>query len=129
MLRLDLVSVVVHEETDDVVGVGICIPNLSKALRKAGGRLFPFGVVPLLMSLYGKKVPVVDMLMIGIAPEYQNKGVNSIIFIDLIENTNKLGTVYCESNPELEINNKVQSMWTEFDHEYHKRRRAYIKQL
>lgn len=129
MLRLELVSVVVREEDDEVVGVGICIPNLSDALQKAGGNLFPFGFVPLLKALYGKKVKVVDMLMIGVDPDYQSKGVNAIIFADMIIEMNKLGVEYCESNPELELNHKVHSMWEGFDVRYHKRRRAYIKQL
>lgn len=129
ILRLELVSLVVREADDEVIGVGICMPNLSKALKKAGGSLFPFGFISLLKTLYGKKVKVIDMLMIGVHPDYQNKGVNAVIFIDLITEMNKLGAEYCESNPELVMNHKVQSMWDGFDVEYHKRRRAYIKQL
>lgn len=129
MLRLELVSLVVREADDEVVGVGICIPNMSEALQKAGGSLFPFGFLPLMKALYGKKVKVIDMLMIGVDPEYQNKGVNAIIFADLAVEMNRVGAEYCESNPELVLNNKVQSLWDGFDVEYHKKRRAYIKQL
>ncbi len=129
MLRLDLISLVVREADDEVVGLGICIPNLSVPLKKAGGNLFPFGFIPLLRALYGKKVKVVDMMMIGVAPEYQNKGVNAVIFTDMITEVNKIGGEYCESNPELEINNKVQSLWENFDTELIKKRRAYIKKL
>ncbi len=130
MLRLELISLVVREADDEVVGLGICIPNLSEPLRKAGGYLFPFGFVPLLKSLYGKSVKVVDMMMIGVDPEYQNKGVNAVIFVDMITEINKLGAEYCESNPELELNNKVHSLWDEnFGAKVHKRRRAFIKQL
>lgn len=129
MLRLALVPLVVHEESDEVVGVGIGIPNMSEALQKAGGNLFPFGFAPLLRSLYGKKVKVVDLLMIGVDPEYQNKGVNAIIIADLITEMNKLNTEYCESNPELELNDKIHSMWDDFDVKPHKKRRAYIKKI
>ena len=129
MLRLELISLVVREDTDDVVGLGICIPNLSKALKKAKGSLLPFGFIPLMKSLYGKKVEVLDMMMIGVDPEYQSKGVNAIIFVDIIKQANKLGAVYCESNPELEINEKVQSLWEYFDATPTKKRRAYIKNI
>jgi GNAT superfamily N-acetyltransferase len=129
MLRLDLISLIVREADDEVVGLGICIPNLSEALKKAGGRLFPFGFIPLLRALYGKKVKVADMMMIGVDPEYQNKGVNALVFADIITAMVKLGVESCESNPELEINNKIQSNWEYFDAFVHKKRRAYIKEL
>lgn len=129
MLRLELVSVVVRESDNEIVAVGICIPNMSTALKKAGGSLFPFGFAPLLKSLYGKKLPVVDLLMIGVDPSYQNKGVNAVIVVDIFNELSKLGTEFCESNPELEINDKVQSMWDGFEVENHKKRRAYIKEL
>ncbi len=129
MLRLDLISMVIKEQDDEVIGLAICIPNLSGALKKAGGNLFPFGFIQLLKSLYGKTVKVADMMMIGVDPEYQNKGINAVVLGDMITALNKLGVEYCESNPELELNDKVQSLWEYFDVAYHKKRRAYIKQL
>ena len=130
MLRLDLISLVVREADDEVVGLGICIPNLSKALQKAKGHLFPFGIVHLLKALYSKKVKVADMMMIGVDPEYQNKGVNAIVLVDTIKELKKLGVEYCETNPELEINEKVQSLWEHFDASKPiKKRRAYIKNI
>ncbi len=129
MLRLELVPIIVRESDDAVVGVGICMPNLSYALKSAGGNIFPFGFVPLLKSLYGKKVKVIDMMIIGVDPEYQNKGVNSLIFCDIIEVANKLGAEWCESNPELELNHKIQSLWDSFEATLHKKRRAYLKKI
>jgi GNAT superfamily N-acetyltransferase len=129
MLRLDLISLVVREADNEVIGLGLCIPNLSEPLRKSKGKLFPFGFIPLLRALFRKKVKIVDMMMIGVDPEYQNKGVNAIIFADMITEMIKLGVESCESNPELEINDKVQSLWEHFDAYIHKKRRAYIKYL
>ncbi|MDR0733209.1 MAG: hypothetical protein LBF08_04000 [Dysgonamonadaceae bacterium] len=127
MLRLDLITLILDAD-DNVVGVGITMPSLSKALKKAGGYLLPFGWVHLLKALYGKN-KTVDLYIIGILPEYQSKGVNSLIFNDLIPNCNKIGYLYAESNPELETNLKVQSQWEVFEREHHKTRRAYIKRL
>lgn len=126
MLRLELVPLIIREEDDAVVGVGICMPNLSYALKSSGGNIFPFGFIPLMRALYGK-VNVIDMLIIGVTPEYQNKGINALIFCDIIEVANKLGAQWCETNPELEINHKVQSQWDDFDATLHKKRRAFIK--
>lgn len=127
MLRLDLITIVL-DANDNVVGAGITLPSLSKALKKARGYLLPLGWVYLLKALYGKN-EVVDLYIIGILPEYQSKGVNSLIFNDLIDTCSKTGYLYAESNPELETNHKVQSLWDAFEREHHKTRRAYIKHL
>ncbi len=128
MLVLDLVTLVVKEEDDSIVGVAITLPSLSKALKKAKGKLFPFGWAHLMKALYGKN-NVVDLYIIGVAPEYQGKGVNALMFNDLIPIFNKKGYVYAESNPELELNTKMQSQWEDYDVVHHKTRRAFIKKI
>lgn len=128
LLRLDLVTLIVREADDAVVGFGITLPSLSDAMRKAGGSLFPFGFIHLLKALKTKP-KVVDLYLIGVLPEYQNKGVNALILNDLIPIYRKLGVVYGESNPELETNNAVQAQWDYFKREHHKTRRAFIKEL
>ncbi len=129
MLRLDFLTLVIREADDKVVGVAITIPNLSHALKKAKGSLFPFGWAYLLKALKSKKNDVVDLYLIGIIPEYQNKGVNALIFEDLCKVFNEHGVKYAESNPELETNAAVQMQWDYFEKEHHKTRRAYIKRL
>jgi GNAT superfamily N-acetyltransferase len=128
MLRLELITLVIREEDDAVVGLAITLPNLSKALKKAKGRLFPVGWFYLLKTLYGKG-NVVDLYIMGVLPEYQNKGINALLFYDLIPIFNKLGFSCAESNPELEINKKMQSQWDDFEVEHIKTRRAFIKKL
>ncbi|WP_029904521.1 hypothetical protein [Prevotella sp. 10(H)] len=129
LLRWDIVSIIIKEETDEVVGFGIGMPSLSRGLIKSGGKLFPFGWYHLVKDLKSKKNPVIDLLLIGIAPEYQGKGVNAIIFNDFIPSAYKCGFQFAESNPELEMNNKVASLWDGFNAENHKMRRAYIKHI
>ncbi len=126
MLSLDLVPIIVREADDAVIGVGITLPSLSKALQEAKGQLFPLGWAHLLKALYGKN-DTVDLYIIGVLPEYQNKGINALIFNDLIPIYNKRGFIYAESNPELELNTKVQSQWEDYDVTHHKTRRAFIK--
>lgn len=129
MLRLDLVTLIVREEDDAVVGLGITLPSMSKAMQKSEGKLFPTGWMYLLKGLYGKNNKIVDLYTIGVTPEYQNKGVNAMIFVDLIPIFNKYGFTYAESNPELEVNIKVQSQWESFETVHHKTRRAFVKSL
>jgi GNAT superfamily N-acetyltransferase len=128
MLRLDFITVITRESDDAVVGLGLTLPSLSQSLKKAKGRLFPTGWYHLMKSMYGKS-EIVDLYIMGVLPEYQNKGVNAIIFYDLIPIFNKAGIRYAESNPELEINRKMQSQWEDFDAKHVRTRRAFIKQL
>lgn len=127
VLRLDNVSLIVDKEKN-LIGVGIAMPSLSKALIKSRGRLFPFGWTHLLKALKCQN-DVVDLLLVAIKPEYQSKGVNALLFTDLIPYFIKNGYKYAESNPELEVNQRVQSQWQYFDTEQHKRRRAYKKTI
>ncbi len=129
LLRWDVVSIIIEESTDKVVGFGIGIPSMSKALQKSRGKIFPFGWYHLLRALKGKNNLVLDLLLIGIAPEYQGKGVNAMIFNDFIPSAYKSGFSFAESNPELETNNKVSAQWDGFDAEHHKSRRAYLKKI
>ncbi|MCD8270388.1 MAG: hypothetical protein LUD46_19435 [Parabacteroides sp.] len=128
MIRLDLVTLIIREEDDTVVGFGISLPSLSKAMQKAKGHLFPFGWIHLLKALKTKP-KVIDLYLTGVLPEYQNKGVNALLFNDLIPVYIGLGVEYAESNPELASNNAVQAQWDYFKCEHHKTRRAFIKKL
>ena len=128
MLRLDLLTLIVREEDNAVVGFGISIPSLSRALQKSKGQLWPFGWFHLLKALRSKP-EIVDLYLMGVLPEYQSKGVNALLFNDLIPIYKSLGVVYAESNPELESNNAVQAQWDYFKREHHKTRRVFIQQL
>ena len=128
MLRFDLVTLIIKEEDNSVVGFGISLPSLSRAMQKAKGHMFPFGWIYLLKALKSKP-KVIDLYLTGVLPEYQSKGVNALLFNDLIPEYIKVGAVYAESNPELETNSAVQAQWDYFEREHHKTRRAFIKQL
>lgn len=128
VLDLDLVTLVT-DKAGQLVAVGISMPSLSVALQRAKGKIFPFGWYHLLKSLYWKHPDTLDLLLIAVKPSYQNKGINGLLFFDLIPIYNKKGYIWAESNPELELNEAVQRQWEYFEYVQHKRRRAFIKQL
>ncbi len=127
IINLDLVTVVT-DAADKLIAIGISIQSFSQALRKSGGRLFPMGWSHLLKALRGKS-DAVDLLLIAVAPEYQNKGVNALLFADLIPYYNKYGFKHAETNLELEDNTAVQNQWAYFDHRLHRRRATFRKPL
>ena len=128
LIDLRMVSLVEDAE-ENLVAVGISMPSLSKALQKAKGRMLPFGWFHLLKALFIKKPKVLDLLLVGVKPEYQSKGVNALLFYDLVPVYQQMGFEYGESNPELELNKKVQAQWTAFESVQHKRRRAFKKNI
>lgn len=127
IIRLEYVSVIVDAD-DRLVGIGISIPSFSAALRKSRGKLLPFGWYHMLKALKGHN-DVIDLLLVAIKPEYQSKGVNALLFSDLIPIYIKNNIKFAESNLELESNESVQSQWQYFDRRQHRRRRAFRKKL
>lgn len=127
LVRLDYISVIVDKE-DKLVGVGISVPSLSKALQKSKGKLFPTGWYHLLKALKGHN-DVIDLMLVAVKPEYQSRGVNSLLFADLLPIYIKNNIKFAESNLELEDNANVQNQWQYFERRLHRRRRVYRKNL
>ena len=119
----------VENEKGDLVAFGITMPSIARALQKSRGKLFPFGCWPLLKSLFIKHEEGAEMLLVGVHPDYQNSGINSLLFMDMFKKYHQLGVVWAESNAILETNLKNQGQFRDFNPECKKRRRSYIKKL
>ena len=126
IMNKDLVCLVVN---DDAKLVGFCVtmPSISRALRKARGRLFPFGFIPILKAM--KHNDTIEALIIGVLPEYQGQGANVLMFKHIHENCIRLGIKRMLLNPQLEDNYKVQSLFGEYETIPYMRRRSYVKEL
>ena len=130
MLRLNFLSLVLRAEDNKLVGVGIGLPSMSEALQKSGGKFLPTGWYHLYKALKGlDNNKILDLMLIGVDPEYQGKGVNSLIFNQFIPEAVRLGFEYAESNPELVVNSKVQTMWDGLETKQHKKRSVFEKEL
>ena len=127
---LDLKFVNIVEDSDgNIIGVGITMPSITRALQKGGGKLFPFGWYHLLKSMFFKYEESVELLLIGVKAEWRSRGVLAVIFEDLINLYIKNGFKYGESNAELESNVKMQGTWDIYETEQTKRRRVYGKDI
>lgn len=119
----------VEDQNGELIAAGVTIPSMSEALQKCNGEIFPLGWWHLLKAMYWKKPDTLDMLLIGVRPDWQSKGVNSLIFTDMFKNYKAMGFKYAETNANLETNAKVQAMWTPFEKELHKRRWVFGKEI
>lgn len=127
-LNFDFVTLVVNEK-EELVGVGLGMPDIAPALRKCGGKLFPLGWYYLLKALKAKQMESFSFLLIAVRPDYQDKGVNALFLQDQIPLINQYGIRKLETTSMLETNTKVLSFFMQFDHKQHKRHRAYIKAI
>ena len=117
----------VIDKDDKLVAFSIVMPSFSKALQKANGKLFPFGILHLLKAKKNSKDVI--FYLIGIHPNYQNKGVTAVVFNEYYHTFKEKGIVNCIRTPELEENTAIRQMWKHFGPVVHKRRRTYRKNL
>lgn len=120
-------SCFIMDENENLIAFGVASPSIASALQKSRGRYFPFGWFGLLRALM--KNDALDLLLIAVKPEYQNRGINAAILNKFMHSCIKNGIKYAESGPMLEKNEKILAQWQMFEKEYIKRRRCYIKQL
>lgn len=128
---LSLITLVEDWNADKkLVGVGITIPSLSRALQKCKrGRMLPMGWWHLLRAIKYHKTNIVDLLLMGVLPEYRSKGANALMFADLIPRYQAYGFEWGESQVEMESNEGVQSQWDALNPVMHKKRKCYIKKI
>ena len=125
---LNLVTAIMDGEK--MVGFGITFPSFSRALQKnRNGRLLPFGWWHLMKILKWHKTDTVDLLLIGVLPEYRNKGANALIFDDLIRQFQRYGFDWAVTGPQMESNNGVLSQWQYLESTVIRRHRCYKKEL
>ena len=125
---LNLVTAVM--DGDSMVGFGITFSSLSRALQKTrNGRLWPFGWWHVLQILKRHRTDTVDLLLIGVLPEYRSKGANALIFDDLIHQYQRYGFSWAVTGPQMESNEGVLAQWQYLDSEIVRRHRCYRKEL
>jgi len=121
--------VVIENEEGKLVALAITMPSLAHAVQKGGGYLFPFGWWHIVKSMYLKHEEALELMLIAVDPDYRNKGVNAMLFNELIPRIIEGGFKYGESNAELETNNKVQNQWDLYEKQLQRVRRIFGKSI
>ena len=119
----------VEDADGELIAAGLSMPSIARALQKCNGEMLPFGWWHLLKTMFFKRSDTVELLLIGVRPDYQNKGIPTIIICDLLEIYKKLGFKYAETNAMLETNTAIRSLWTPFEYVNHKNRWVFGKEL
>jgi len=128
LIDKQLMPFIVNDK-DEVVGAAITMGSLTQAMRKAKGRLWPFGWYYILKALRWKREDNAEMLLVAVRPDYQGLGVNALFFDDLIPIYNKYGFKWAETGPQLEDNVRELTQWKPLKPQYVKRRRCYKKNI
>jgi GNAT superfamily N-acetyltransferase/uncharacterized protein YnzC (UPF0291/DUF896 family) len=124
-LRKELTCIIVDQQ-DNIAAFGVCFPNLSKSFQKAGGKLFPFGIFHILREF--KNYDTIDLMILGAAPEWQNKGISSIYHTFIATNLERGTIKYAITNPQAE-DNSAYKVWDRYGYEPYMRRKCFIKDI
>ncbi len=119
----------IEDKEGNLIAAAASMPSIAQALQKCRGELFPFGWWHLVKAMFWKKSDTVELLLIGVVPEWQKKGIVALLFDDMLKTYKKLGFKYAETNAMLESNVKIQAMFDSFEREQHKRRWVFGKEL
>ena len=111
----------------ELIAFAITMPSFSKALKKVNGKLFPFGFFHILKARYYNNRA--SFYLIGVRPDYQNKGITAVIFNEMQKTFNKHGVTLVETNPELIENSAIQKLWRNYEHRQHKSRVTFTKPI
>ena len=128
VIDMDMLAFV-EDRDGNLIAAGLTMPSIAETLQKCNGEMFPFGWYQLLRTMYWKKPETLELLLIGVKPEWQSKGVNSLVFVDLLKRVKRMGFKHAETNANLETNTKVQAMWSIFEKEQHKKRWVFGKEI
>lgn len=117
----------IADANGDLIAFAITMPSFSKALKKVNGKLFPFGIFHIMKARYFNDRA--SFYLIGVRPDFQNKGITAVIFNEMQKTFNKHGVTIVETNPELVENSAIQKLWRNYEHRQHKRRVTFNRSI
>ena len=128
LMNMDMMPIVENDK-GELISIAVTIGSLSHALRKTGGKLWPFGWYHLVKALKWKHEDTVDLLLIAVRPDMQGLGITAMIFDKMVPVFNKYGFKWAETGPQLEDNFKEITQWKYMNPTFEKRRRCYEKEI
>jgi len=107
----------------ELLGFFMGIPNLSRAFKRANGRLFPLGWWHIFREY--RRPETVEFILAGAKPGLPTAMLTAITFVDMYDTLRRRGVRFMETNRELEDNTTVAGVWSKFKQVYSRRSRIY----
>ena len=120
-------AAVILDENDVVVGFGIALPSIGKAVQESKGHLTPLAIYRLLKAI--NKPKVIDLALIGVLPKYRNRAIATSLISGLVNVLANSNIEYAETNLNLETNANIINEWKWFEAKNHKKRRSFVKKI
>ncbi len=117
----------VTNQEGEMVGFVVAIPDMSKGIQKAKGKLFPFGFLHMLAA--AKKTRQLNAMLGAIKQEYRNRGVNVLLGKALTQSALRRGFEFIDSHLVLEENTLMRAEYENIGGHLYKRYRIYQKQI
>lgn len=118
---------VILNGNDEPVAHVITMPDISKGIQKSRGYLFPFGFIPVLTA--GKKTKQLNALLVAIRPDYQGKGLDTMLATAVLDSARKAGLTHIDGHLMMETNKKVRAEMEFVGGKVYKRFRVFQKAI
>lgn len=120
---IKVINNAMHEPVAFVIGM----PDISKGIKRSKGYLIPFGIFHILLS--GRRTRQLNLLLGAIHPDYQNRGLDTVLGTAMLNSAMKGGMKYLDSHLEMESNRKVRAEMEYMGGEVYKRYRIYFRSI
>lgn len=115
------------DDNGTLVSFVVAMPDMSRGLQKAKGKLFPFGLLNILLEM--RKSKQLNLLLGAVKEGYRGKGLDVYMAMALIKTAAAKGMTHMDSHLILETNHTMRAECEKLGGELYKRFRVYIKQL
>ncbi len=125
ILKKDLL--LIAEKEDAPIGFALALPDFNYAIKKANGRLFPFGLLKILY--HSRKIDMLRVLTLGLIPEFRRTGIDQLLYLRLFQGAKREGITRGEFSWILEDNHAMRQALEKFNCEVYKTYRIYEKSI
>lgn len=126
MLDPEFTKVVTDIDNNPIAFI-VASPDISKGIRKAKGKIFPFGFIHILAS--AKKTEQLDLFLGAVKENYKNKGLTALLGVSIFNSANRRGLKYIDSHLILESNKPMRAVMERLGAKIYKRYRVFSKNL
>jgi hypothetical protein len=119
--------VLMAEYNGDIAGFIISFPDANAALQKANGKLFPFGLVKILLGM--RKIDRLKTMGMGVMHKYRMRGLDAYFYVETFERAKKMGYAMTDMSLIVENNHSMRNALDHMGAKIYKTYRFYSKKI